>query len=291
MRKFYQTVTSLGYVQAAPLPSVEELEQHYSNKYYQLPSGSYSKTYTEEEIRYFFNIAKVAIRTVERFNSGNMSLLDLGCGEGFFSSAFLKVNWNVLCCDFSKFGVSEHNPELLPFFQEGNLLQTVASLTAQRKHFGLINLQNVLEHVLSPEDLLISLHGLMNDDSILRIRVPNDFSDFQTELLNKGLSENTWFSPPEHLSYFNRDNLINTLNACDYSLISLQIDFPIELYLTNPHSNYWKDRSLGKAAHLSRIFCENFLINKNIDHYIDYSEAAGKLGFGREIIAYAKKKK
>jgi hypothetical protein len=70
-------------------------------------------------------------------------------------------------------------------------------------------------------------------------------------------------------------------------VLSLQADFPIELFLANPHSNYWRDRSLGKAAHLTRVFCENYLIAEDIDAYIQYSEAAGKLGFGRELIVYA----
>lgn len=39
-------------------------------------------------------------------------------------------------------------------------------------------------------------------------------------------------------------------------------------------------------AHFSRVFCENFLIGKNIDNYIRYAEASAALGFGRELIAY-----
>ena len=95
-----------------------------------------------------------------------------------------------------------------------------------------------------------------------------------------------WFTPPEHLSYFNQENLNSFISACGYRLLSLQANFPIEIFLTNTHSNYWRDRSLGKQAHFSRVFCENHLINKNIDNYIRYAEASAALGFGRELIAY-----
>jgi hypothetical protein len=120
----------------------------------------------------------------------------------------------------------------------------------------------------------------------VRIRVPNDYSEFQAELVRKGYTTKTWFSPPEHLSYFNRTALLEVLRVCGYSVLSLQADFPIEMFLANPHSNYWKDRTLGKGAHLARVFVENFLISTDIDAYIRYAEAAGELGFGRELIVY-----
>ena len=71
-------------------------------------------------------------------------------------------------------------------------------------------------------------------------------------------------------------------------LLDLQADFPIELFLTHPGSNYWADRTLGKAAHASRVMVESFLIEESLPDYIDYARAAARLGFGRELIAYAR---
>jgi hypothetical protein len=135
--------------------------------------------------------------------------------------------------------------------------------------------------------LLKNIKPLLSKNSALRIKVPNDYSDFQLALIEEGHTKNTWFNAPEHLSYFNSKSLQNLLEHCGYKLLSLQIDFPIELFLANPHSNYWKDRTLGKGAHLARLFCENHLMEKNAGDYIDYSEATAKIGFGRTLIAYA----
>lgn len=41
-----------------------------------------------------------------------------------------------------------------------------------------------------------------------------------------------------------------------YKVLSPQADFPIEAYLVNPHSNYWKDRGLGKGTRLLRKFLD-----------------------------------
>ncbi|HLZ64705.1 MAG TPA: class I SAM-dependent methyltransferase [Aliidongia sp.] len=284
--QYAEKLNSLGFYEASPKPTAEELSEHYRNKYYQQPQGTFAPAYTEEELAYFHNVAKVAAETstalrVER------TLLDLGCGEGYFAKAFKTFGWDVSCCDYSEYGIKKHNEDLLPFFSAGDIYESIARYKEQHKRFGLINLQNVLEHVMDPVEILTEIKHILGDGSSLRIRVPNDYSDFQLELVKRGCTKNTWFAPPEHLSYFNNDGLTNLLTHCGYKIRSLQADFPIELFLANPHSNYWQDRALGKGAHLTRVFCENFLIGKDINAYIEYSEAAAKLGFGRELIAYA----
>jgi len=176
---------------------------------------------------------------------------------------------------------------MLPYFSAGDIFEQVKDGIRNEKKFGLINLQNVLEHVIDPIELLVDLKMMLSKNAAIRIRVPNDYSEFQMALLNSNKTTNTWFAPPEHLSYFNKTGLKNILHHCGYQILSLQADFPIELFLANDHSNYSKNRSLGKQAHLSRIFCENHLIESNINDYLEYSQAAGKLGFGRGLIAYA----
>lgn len=286
MTKYLEHLNPLGYYEAIPKPTPIELERHYSEKYYQHAQGTYSSQYLAEELRYFNNIAAVALETAKRLDL-EKSLYDLGCGEGFFTKSFYEAKWKVACCDFSAFGISKHNKDMLPYFSSGDIFKQVKDAIQNEKRFGLINLQNVLEHVIDPVELLLDLKVLLSGKSAIRIRVPNDYSDFQNALLNRNSTKNTWFAPPEHLSYFNKTGLTNILNHCGYQILALQADFPIELFLANEHSNYSKDRSLGKQAHLSRIFCENHLIESNINDYLEYSQAAGKLGFGRELIAYA----
>lgn len=281
--KFTEQRNVLDFIEASPKPSEEELQAHYRSKYYQVPEGSYHTAYTEQELQYFHNIARVAHRMAQKHKLAE-SLLDVGCGEGFFVNAFETFGWDLACCDYSSFGISKHNPHLLPYFQQGNIEQAMQHY--QGRTFGLINLQNVLEHVLDPFQTMAQLKPYLAANSMLRIKVPNDYSDFQLALQQHGYTDNTWFVPPEHLSYFNQDNLVRFIAACGYRLVSLQSTFPIEIFLTNTHSNYWQDRSLGKQAHFSRVFCENFLIDKHTDNYIRYAEASAALGFGRELIAY-----
>lgn len=76
------------------------------------------------------------------------------------------------------------------------------------------------------------------------------------------------------------------LESEKFKLLSIQADFPIELFLINENSNYWKDQSLGKAAHESRVTITNYLARTNIRRLVDYQEAAADLEFGRLLTAY-----
>jgi 2-polyprenyl-3-methyl-5-hydroxy-6-metoxy-1,4-benzoquinol methylase len=284
---YHEKMNEIGYYEAEPKPSAADLAKHYAEKYFQEAQGTYAPEYRDEELRHFRNIAKVADFTTNQLKV-EKQLLDLGCGEGFFGKYFFNIQWDITCCDYSEFGIAKHNSDLLPYFIGGDIYETLKQYQKSDKRFGLINLQNVLEHVLDPISILNDLRPLLAKRGLLRIRVPNDYSNFQLALMKQGHTHNSWFNPPEHISYFNKTSLCNILAECGYRVQSLQADFPIEIFLANPHSNYWKDRNLGKNAHLTRVFCENHLIESDIENYVKYSEAAGALGFGRELIAYAR---
>ena len=288
-KKFSLVKHALGYYEVTPKPSIDELNEYYSKKYFQQNNSVYEQTYSEEELRYFNVDAELAIKTIQRFSKfSKRQLLDLGSGEGFFANYFYKQGWKVNLVDFSDDGLQRHNPSLLPNFEQADLLTYLDSKKEEIKAFDLINLDNVLEHVIDPIDLLRKLKNHMSSDALLRIEIPNDFSPFQSLLTNMGCIEENWVLPPEHLNYFNSSSLKSLLESEGFNLLSLQADFPIELFLLNKHSNYWKNRSLGKDAHLTRVLVTNYMAETNIERMIDYQEAAADLEFGRLLTAYVK---
>ncbi len=282
---FHEHEHNLGFIEALPKPSETDLALLYSQRYFQEEHGDYSNSYSEEELLNFELEALVARHVAEGFGVAKF-LLDLGCGEAFFAAAFRRAEWEVLCYDFSSAGIQQFNPDLLAYFHQGSL-KDVGKLNLDHE-VGLINLSNVLEHVLDPISTLTDIQKIFSGNrTILRIVVPNDYSNFQMHLIDRGMTSNTWFVPPEHLSYFNRASLLKLLGYCGYEVLSFQADFPIEMFLVNPHSNYVTNRKLGKDAHSARVTIQNFLMSSDVDGYIKYAESAGNLGFGRDLIVYA----
>lgn len=102
----------------------------------------------------------------------NQQVLDIGCGEGFFSSTIAKYN-QVVGIDFLD------NPENSTAFEQyikadlENGLQEAVDKLGQKK-FDRVLLPDVLEHLRFPEQLLADCHHVLKGrNSLLLVSVPN----------------------------------------------------------------------------------------------------------------------
>jgi 2-polyprenyl-3-methyl-5-hydroxy-6-metoxy-1,4-benzoquinol methylase len=192
----------------------------------------------------------------------------------------------VTTCDYSSYGIKQQNPELLGTFEKGSLIDSIEECVDREECFSFINLQNVLEHVINPEALLIRLKEIVSSNGLIRIQVPNDYSSFQKLLLEKGQTKETWFAPPEHLHYFTIESLKKLAKKLGYSICQTMTDFPIELFLLNESSNYTKDRSVGKYAYQSKVQVNNFISSKGCEQAVNFFSSCAEVDLGRNIILY-----
>jgi SAM-dependent methyltransferase len=211
-------------------------------------------------------------------------IIDIGCGEGWVLHWFYNNGWNVKGLDYSAFGIGTHNPEMLQYFCDGDIYKNLKNLNGQ---FDIIWLQNVLEHVLNPKQLLLRIKHLMMPDSILMIQVPNDFSVIQHKLLAMNcIDREFWITAPDHISYFNRNGLENLCSATGLKKRAEIADFPIDFNLFNPDTNYVKDKSRGRNVHLSRVLIENMLDEISPQKTVELYKILGAMGLGRELIHF-----
>ncbi len=280
-------LSEYGYCSVKNLPSQKELEEYYSNKYYQQNAAAHSHEYSKDEVRFFETKAKVAYHLVSKTKT--KTLLDVGAGEGYFANYFHKKKWSVTTLDYSDYGIKTHNPDIKHTLIKNDIFDSVKKVIADKKRYSLVNLSNVLEHVIDPVSLLEDLKSLLDEDSLLRISVPNDFSKYQEFLLENKDTTITWVTIPDHLHYFTFDSLQKLLEACGYEVSYKLGEFPIEIFLANDSSNYAKDRSLGKNAHKARVKVDNFLFEQGIEKYIEYYQSSANIGMSRQVVIYAKR--
>lgn len=286
--------TEYGYCEIIDKPSQADLSKYYADKYYQDSiSKSYAKEYSADETKHINNKDRESVEIIKKYFDSNLAgkkFLDIGCGEGFALKHFKSEDCEVRGVDYADFGIQSHNPDMLQYFYKGDLLEFIKQSIENKVKFDIINLDNVLEHVIDPVGLLNDLRELLADRGILRIQVPNDFSSLQEELLRLGkITEYYWVSPPDHLSYFNTESLRNLLIALNYKIITVTGDYPIELFLFSENTNYIKNREVGKSCHESRVLTENFLYQTNFEKTLKLYELLAEMGLGRVITFYVTK--
>ena len=281
------TKTSWGFYQYDPLPSDEELSKYYTNKYFQEGHGSYSVSYSPEEISYFRLKAALIYRKTSQLMSESgksKTLLDIGCGEGWIMEEFSDQGAKVFGIDFSQYGIEKFHPHLLDFFKQGNLYDLIEERVSSGLKFDFLTLVNVIEHVTDPVLLINRIKEMMHEKSILIIVAPNDYSPLHKLLLEKKkISTEFWLCYPDHLSYFNKKSMCNLLDDQGFVVRSIVADNPVDLNLLNDNSNYIEDPSKGKNVHLFRVRTDNFLGSLDMDNLLQIYEILGSMGVGRNL--------
>lgn len=288
--------TYCGYYQVKNKPTQSELNEYYSNKYYQEAASSYEIEYSTEELNFFIAKIKqkewIVNKLLGNSDKNNIRrMLDVGCGEGFALQYFNKQGWSVKGLDFSSDGIVKQNPDMERYFIKGDIYKNLSLEINNQNKYDVVWLQNVLEHVLEPEELLFNLKRLINPSGVIVITVPNDFSSIQKSLINSGkVSKHYWIALPDHISYFNYLSLENILNSTGWKTSNIIADFPIDWFLANNNSNYIEQPNIGKSVHATRVFIEDIIDKQSIDNLVDFYKSLAKIGMGRCLTAFAKLK-
>lgn len=152
--------------------------------------------------------------------------------------------------------------------------------------FSVITLNNVLEHIESPEGVIKKIHSMLDKNGMIVVKVPNDFSDLQQESNKLVINKNWWICYPDHLNYFSMDSLSKLIEENGFEILEKTVDFPMELFLLEG-INYIDNPQYGKVVHEKR---KNFEMNIDSTLRKKIYKNLGQMGIGRNLIIFARKK-
>ena len=275
-----------GRVSASPLPSREELQRFYADLYYQsTQSATYQAEYGDLDLRHKSLRCETLLQALREagLQQGD-SFLDIGAGEGFLMDAADRSGLAVTGVDYSSFGVEKFFSRLRPRLAVGEIIDQLDGFAAEGLQFAASSAINVLEHIVDPEAFLASVGAVLRPRGLLAITVPNDYSKLQALLRQEQrIDRDFWFSPPQHLQYFNADSLPRFCAANGFELVDGFSDFPIDLYLLHPGSNYVMEPANGPAAHRARLLHDLLIAEKGVATYLRFYRALFEVGGGRNI--------
>lgn len=287
-----------GFKHLHPIPSWDELNNYYSEKYYREHQKHAPFDYSVVNDEYIKNtLSSIDQRKeyseifdkVHRYRGSNENkMIDIGCGHNLLIKFFSNRGWHSYAIELSndaskylqKFGATVLN---IP------VEQAIDHLSNEIGKIGFINAQFILEHLQDPYKFLFDCHNLLADGGVIRIAVPNDFSEGQLayrERYNEGVN---WAMIPDHINYFNYDSLTKLLNKIGFKEVYRTTTFPLEFLLMAGINYYSNPEDQAKVNPFVTNF-ETTLYETGRKHILDsIYENLANLGLGRSIIMYAVK--
>ncbi len=284
-----------GYYELVNPPTAEERKKVFESEYYQNSMSSYEQVYTKEELKYFENKLEqkeFMLRSQFPKEKENYTLLDIGCGEGFALAHFKKSGFEVTGIDFSTYGISHHNPEVVDCMIAGDCEEILPTFIEQGRKFDIINMDSVLDMMVNPKKILTLCREILTEEGVLLIKVANNYSLLQQHLLEEGkLSDTHWLDQEGHPSYFNREGLIHLLNDYGYECLDTFGESFIDLNLVNDDTNYYEKAGVGKNCYWAKVDLENFMHQLSMEKTLEVFRILGEMGLGREVIGLFRMKK
>jgi 2-polyprenyl-3-methyl-5-hydroxy-6-metoxy-1,4-benzoquinol methylase len=278
---------SLGYKRLHPRPSAVDLLSYYADKYFQDLKGSYSNSYSELDKRGMS--MEFALRSYQvsqaRQAAPVQSFLDIGCGEGWELDSWASQGARVLGLDASEYGIRKQNPSYLDRLIVAPVEDSLEKLRHQGELFDLIYLGNTLEHFSDPSEIVRQLLPLLNKEGVVQIRVPNDYSVLQRNLVETDRTpENFWVVVPDHVSYFDHKTLSSYCESHGLYQVGSFASFPFDWFAANSNSNYVKSSEKGKEAYEASVFIQDLIFESNsIENCYGFYSSLARIGHGRDI--------
>lgn len=275
-----------GFKHIIPIPTTEELNEAYKHEYYSSEKPLYLERH-REDLEWWNTVYTERYETFEaHLPSSRRRLLDIGSGPGFFLLNGKERGWDVrgiepsvqACAHSRGLGLDVTNE----FLSEAN--------AASFGQFDAINMSEVLEHIPDPEGLLKLAHGMLADDGLICIAVPNDFNELQKAAVGQKELPSWWVAPPHHINYFDHASLAALVERCGYEVVCQEATFPIEMFLLMGDLYIGND-SLGRACHGRRKAFEISLQRAGLGPLKrQLYQKLAELGIGREVVLFGRKR-
>jgi len=197
-----------GLIYTAKMRGQEELLRHYSSQYFQ----PYLKT---EAIHLKQRFGK-RIREIRQYVFPG-TLLDVGCGAGFFLKLASDTGYTVKGLELSPYAAQYAREKLGIHVFQGEL----GDADFSNESFDIITLWHIIEHVRNPRALLYQANKLLKKNGLLAIEVPNIGSPLAR------IAGKHWelMAPLEHFYYFNRSTITRYLTECGFAVLRMQSSY------------------------------------------------------------------
>lgn len=206
---------SCGHMQLEPMPASETLDSAYEVA----ASGDYVAEQGGQRAT-----ARNVLGAIERYHRPGQ-LLDLGCWVGYLIDEARQCGWQVTGVEPSDFAVAYARDELhLPV-----LHASISTVSLPTSAYDAVVLGDVIEHLPLPSDTLDRIAGLLADEGVLAMMLPDAGSR-----LARIMGKRWWSVIPTHVQFFTRGSMRTLLERRGWTVLYIGTQpkiFTVRYYL------------------------------------------------------------
>lgn len=203
--------------QLIQFPSQEELEMLY-NKFHLSDEEGGSYDWIEERMKADF---QKKIEVIKNFsNSRYISLLDVGCGKGFFVESCIKNKISAIGIDVSKSGV-DYAANLLKVKAEQTDIVNFSNRIENQNNYDVITLWATIEHLPNPQEVFNAIYTCLKPGGLFYLDTGLGNDRFEKFL--SGHSQ--WFDAPQHLFVYSVEGLKKLLDNAGFDILTINKNF------------------------------------------------------------------
>jgi SAM-dependent methyltransferase len=158
-----------------PRPTIAGYKKLYSGDFYFTKSNEIPGNYEEYVLKRIPHFAYRVRRLKNIFLNGEIKLLDIGSATGEFVDISRRNGIKAVGLDVSAHVVKKAIRNYGNYFYQGDLDSFPSDL--ENLKFDVVHLNHTFEHFLEPTSSLKKMRDLLEDDGILIIEVPYQFSN------------------------------------------------------------------------------------------------------------------
>lgn len=158
------------------------------------------------------------------FINENHIVLDMGCYLGDISFIIAQKAKKVIAIDYNKDAIAKAKEKYRKDNLEFYHCEALEFLNKNQKHFDILILSHILEHLDNPEKFLLKYKNYFNR---IYIEVP-DFDRYYLNHYRKDLALNLIYSDDDHISEFDRYELKELLNHCGLKILKEEYIFGMQ---------------------------------------------------------------
>ena len=269
-----------GFSHAVPIHSNNELKEFYKNKYYDSIKKDYCKR-QQKQIDWWNSVFSERISVFENMLKRKGSVVDIGCGCGFFLDFAKSKGWKVTGIEPSlkaskyatEIGIEVINTDL----------ENILEIDKAGFKTDVVYSHGVLEHLANPFIFFEFSRRILNEGGLVFCSVANDFNPFQITAKDVLGLPSYWVVPPEHINYFNIETIRQLFISQGFEILKVRTTFPIDMFLLMDE-DYINYPEKGPLLHEKIVQFEKNLKRIGKKDLLDkiYTSFAN-IGIGRQI--------